>query len=68
MKEKTMTNELPDREWVSAKEACEYLGISFPTLKRYIKLGKLTSSQIVPRGNIRIHRDSIKELLNPRID
>jgi predicted site-specific integrase-resolvase len=61
------TNEVPtlDREWISAKDACAYLGISFPTLKRYIRLGKLQSSQIVPNGNIRVSAISIKELLNP---
>jgi predicted site-specific integrase-resolvase len=53
-----------DRDWLSAKDACAYLEISWPTLKRYIALGKLQASQIVPKGNIRISASSIEKMLN----
>ena len=52
-----------DRDWLSAKDACAYIGCSFPTLKKYIAEGKLQHSQIVARGKIRISAASIKNLL-----
>ena len=40
------------RQPLSATEAAEYLGISLPTLRRYVQAGKLLSSHIVGRKKI----------------
>ena len=34
--------EVPDFARCSAREACELLGISFNTLKKYVRLGRIT--------------------------
>jgi excisionase family DNA binding protein len=52
------------KDWLSSQEACSYLGISFPTLKKYIADGNLQASQIVERGKIRVSASSIEKLLN----
>lgn len=56
---------MSDRQWMPAKEACAYLEISFPTLKRYIADGKLQASQVVPNGMIRVSRASAEKLFRP---
>ena len=34
--------EIPDHARFSAREACGLLGISFNTLKKYVRIGKIT--------------------------
>lgn len=36
----------PEKKWVSRKEACEKLNVSFPTLHKYINEGMLTKHKV----------------------
>lgn len=55
-------------EYLTVKQAADYLQISTQTVRRYITDGKLQASQIVPNGKIRIPKLCIDELLNPPLD
>lgn len=53
-----------DKAWISTKEACDYLDITWATLKRYILEGKVEGVQIaVPKGKWRISVASINKLM-----
>jgi Helix-turn-helix domain len=53
-----------DREWVTVREACEYMRKSRWTIRDYINRGLLRAGQAVPCGAILISRRSIEELMS----
>lgn len=50
-------------EWVSVKDACQYMDVCYGTLRSYIDQGKLVANQIVKGGKIRVSSASIRELM-----
>lgn len=52
-----------DHDWMTVQQAAKYLQVCTMTIHRYIKDGKLQSSQIVPGGKRRISASSIEKLL-----
>lgn len=56
-----MPDKLPD--YMTVKETAEYLKCDVQTVRKYIKIGKLEASQIVPKGTMRISTASVERLL-----
>lgn len=54
---------LPNREWMRAEEAAEYLQVTKQTICRYIKLRILIGRQPKTRGAIFVLTDSIRKAL-----
>ena len=52
-------------DWLSNKEAQQYLGLSRPTLQRYRSSGKLPFSKV--GGNIYYRRADIEKLLEENV-
>lgn len=52
-----------NRVWMTVKQTADYLQFDVQAVRRYVKLGKLQASQIVPNGRIRISAESVKNLL-----
>lgn len=53
---------LVDDPWLKTPEACEYLRISVPTIRRWVKDGRLIPKR-TPTGEFRFRRSSLDELL-----
>ena len=51
------------REWLTVRQAAEYLQVHPNTIHTYVKSGVLSASQLVPRGRLRISFLSIEKLL-----
>jgi excisionase family DNA binding protein len=62
MTKKTAPQRL-DRDWMSVQQAAAYLQVCTMTIHRYIREGRLQSSQIIPGGKRRIASSSIEKLL-----
>ena len=54
-----------EKDWLTNKEAQEYLGLSRPTLQRYRSSGKLPFSKV--GGNIYYRREDIEKLLEDNV-
>lgn len=54
---------LPQREWIRAEDAAEYLRVGKPTVCAYIKARKLVGRQPKRRGTIYVSTASIRRLL-----
>ena len=52
-----------DRDWMTRKQAAEYLQVTAATVDRYLKSGVLQGSQLVPNGTVRISAVSIEKML-----
>ena len=52
----------PDRRWLSVGEAAIRLGVSGPTVRRWVKAGHLHAAQPTPSGAIRIPEDELDHL------
>jgi len=53
-------------EWLTIKEAANYLKVSVPTIWRYIRLGQLTAYR---RGRIvRLKKSDLDNFLQPNVD
>ncbi len=50
-------------EWLTVKQAAEYLQVHPNTIHTYLKNGILSASQLVPGGRLRISFLSIEKLL-----
>ena len=58
--------QLPEREWISAEEAAEYLQVGKPTICKYIRVRLLIGNQPKRRGRIWVLTASVRKLLeNP---
>jgi excisionase family DNA binding protein len=54
----------PDSEpWVNTASACRHLGISTPTIRRWIKAGRLKPKR-TPTGEYRFRRSELDNLLD----
>ncbi len=54
----------PDVEpWVNTARACKHLGISIPTMRRWIKAKKLSPKR-TPSGEYRFRRSELDALLD----
>jgi len=51
------------KDWITLQQAAEELQVHTDTIKNWVKKGLLTSSQMVPRGAIRISTVSIEKML-----
>ncbi len=51
-----------EERWVKSKSACEHLGISVPTLRRWVKAKKLTPKR-TPTGEFRFRKSELDALL-----
>ncbi len=58
-------NDAPQKEWLTNKEAQQYLGLSKPTLARYRADGLLAFSKV--RGNVFYPREAILDLLQRHV-
>jgi excisionase family DNA binding protein len=54
---------MADREWLNRREAAECLGVSKPTVDKYIASGALKAYRPVPRGVVHIPKKSVEALL-----
>lgn len=52
-----------NHEWLTKKQAAEYLQVSVFTVHNWLKAGVLHGSQMVPRGAVRISAVSVEKLL-----
>lgn len=52
-----------DRDWLSVAQTAAYLQVSTRTVHRYLDSGRLSASQLVPNGTIRISASSIEKML-----
>lgn len=52
-----------DRDWLTIEQAAAYLQRSKYSVRHYLKLGVLSSSQIIPRGHILISAVSIEKMM-----
>jgi excisionase family DNA binding protein len=60
----TTTNPRPESEpWVNTKTACLHLGVSMPTLRRWIKAGRIKPKR-TPTGEHRFKRSELDLLLD----
>jgi excisionase family DNA binding protein len=50
-------------EWVTARQAADYLQVHPNTIRNYVNAGVLSASQLVPGGRLRISFLSIEKLL-----
>jgi excisionase family DNA binding protein len=57
------TEEQSPESWIGTSKACQYLGISMPTIRRWIKTGKLKPKR-TPTGELRFRRSELDQLLN----
>lgn len=55
----------PVKEWMTATEVSELLGVSAETVRRYIRLGQLHANRL-PSGHLRIRREDALKLVLPR--
>ena len=54
----------PDSEpWIDTNAACRYLAISAPTIRRWIKAGRLKPKR-TPTGELRFRRSELDTLLD----
>lgn len=51
-----------DEPWVNTTAACQHLGISTPTIRRWIKAGRLKPKR-TPTGEYRFRRSELDLLL-----
>jgi len=62
----TNTPTMPTSEsepWVNTAAACKHLAISAPTIRRWIKAGKLKPKR-TPTGELRFRRSELDSLIN----
>ena len=52
-----------NRDYLTIKQAADYLQCSPWTIRQHIKAGRLEGLQLVPRGSVRIPASSIEKLL-----
>jgi excisionase family DNA binding protein len=52
----------PRSRWLSVGEAAVRLGVSSPTVRRWVKAGHLHAAQPAPLGAIRIPEDELDHL------
>jgi len=52
----------PAEPWINTANACKYLGISTPTLRRWIRDGKIKPKR-TPTGEYRYRRSELDTLL-----
>lgn len=58
------TPALPGSEpWIDTAAACKYLAISAPTIRRWIKAGRLKPKR-TPTGELRFRRSQLDSLLD----
>lgn len=50
-------------DWVTSREACAYLDICYPTLKKYIDQKRIVATQFVTGGKLRISVPSIRQFV-----
>ena len=50
------------KEWMTAKEVADLLGVHPETVRRYIRLGQLPANRL-PSGHVRIRRQDALKLL-----
>lgn len=58
-----MGDQLTDRTWLSVVDACEYLGISKPTLYKYMKDERLPYYVLAGTSQRRIKKEDLDALL-----
>jgi len=51
-----------DEPWIKTPQACKHLGISVPTIHRWVKNGKLKAKR-TPGGDFRFRRSQLDALL-----
>lgn len=54
---------LPEREWIRAEEAADYLRVTRQTVCRYIRLRVLVGRQPKRRGPIYVSTESIRKAI-----
>jgi excisionase family DNA binding protein len=52
----------PSEPWINSTAACLHLGVSMPTMRRWINLKKLTPKR-TPTGDYRFRRSELDKLL-----
>ena len=57
------TTSQANEPWVNTASACEHLGISAPTIRRWIKAGKLKPKR-TPTGEFRFRRSELDAVLD----
>lgn len=55
-----------DRDWLTVRQAADYLQCGTGTIHRLIAEGMVTASQLVPKGRVRISSVSIEKLLEKK--
>lgn len=60
----------PPRDWITAEEAAEYLGVHVRTMRRYVREGRVVGRKLgsLPQSPVRIYRPSIETLLPPMLE
>lgn len=61
-KDTTTTSGSESEPWVNTKTACLHLGVSMPTMRRWIKAGRLKPKR-TPTGEYRFRRSELDQLL-----
>ena len=65
---KATAPQMLDRDWLSVAQTAAYLQISTRTVHRYLDSGRLSASQLVPGGTVRISATSIEKMLEKNIE
>jgi excisionase family DNA binding protein len=55
-----------DRDWLTVKQAADYLQVGTLVIRQYVKRGILEGSQLVPKGKVRISAISVEKALQKR--
>ena len=50
-------------DWLTRRQAAEYLQVTTRTIDNYIRAGLLRSAQLVPGGAVRISASSVEKML-----
>lgn len=56
------------RNWLTIKQAADYLQLHPNSVRRYVKNRILVAKQIVPNGKILISEESIEKMMNSPIN
>lgn len=62
-KKKTENTKCSTEPWITTKSACQHLGVSRATIRRWIAAGIL-SPRRTPTGEFRFRRSELDQLLN----
>ena len=57
-----------DRDWLSVAQTAAYLQVSTRTVHRYLDSGRLSYSQLVPGGAVRISATTIEKLFEKTLE